>query len=72
MKVLIYAHDWAPSIGGIETVTMVLALGLANWKATDDGETIEVTLVTQTAANGMDDLKAQALLQIIRKKNELF
>ena len=56
MKVLIYAHDWAPSIGGIETVTMVLALGLANWKATDDGETIEVTLVTQTAANGMDDL----------------
>jgi glycosyltransferase involved in cell wall biosynthesis len=55
MKVLIYAHDWAPSIGGIETVTMVLALGLANWKATDDGETIEVTLVTQTLANGMDD-----------------
>ena len=55
MKVLIYAHDWAPLIGGIETVTMVLALGLSNWKATDDGETIEVTLVTQTAANGMDD-----------------
>ena len=55
MKVLIYAHDWAPSVGGIETVTMILALGLANWKATDASETIEVTLVTQTSADGMDD-----------------
>lgn len=55
MKLLIYAHSWAPSVGGIETVTMVLALGLANWKATDAGEAIEVTLVTQASANGMDD-----------------
>src|ERR1700693_455081 len=55
MKLLIYAHSWAPSVGGIETVTMVLALGLANGKAAYAGEAIEVTLVTQASANGMDD-----------------
>jgi glycogen(starch) synthase len=55
MKLLLYAHSWAPSVGGVETVTMDLAQGLATWAATHAGEEIVVTLVTQTLSNGMDD-----------------
>jgi glycogen(starch) synthase len=55
MKLLIYARDWAPSVGGLETITMVLASGLAEWNGTHPGEKITVTLVTQTPAHGMDD-----------------
>ena len=55
MKLLIYAHDWAPSVGGVQTAAMVLARGLGKWGATHVGEQISVTLVTQTPANGMDD-----------------
>lgn len=55
MKLLIYVHTWAPSVGGVETITKTLADGLADWSATHVGEEIAVTLVTQTPANGMDD-----------------
>jgi glycosyltransferase involved in cell wall biosynthesis len=55
MKVLLYTHSWAPSVGGVETVTIVLARGLAGWEATHSGEEVAITLVTQTPANGMDD-----------------
>lgn len=55
MRLLIYVHSWAPAVGGVETATMVLAQGLADWSATHDGQEIAVTLVTRTPANGMDD-----------------
>jgi glycogen(starch) synthase len=55
MNLLIYARDWAPSVGGVETITMVLARGLAAWKISHPGEDIAVTLVTQTPASGMND-----------------
>jgi glycogen synthase len=55
MNLLLYTRSWAPSVGGVETVTMILARGLADWEATHVGEKIAVTLVTQTSANGMDD-----------------
>jgi glycosyltransferase involved in cell wall biosynthesis len=48
MKILLYAHDWLPTIGGVQTITMSLARGLA--EAASD-----VTLVTKTPADGMDD-----------------
>src|SRR5580704_2465494 len=51
MRLLIYAHDWAPTLGGIQTITQVLARGLAG----GDSPQMEVTLVTMTPANGMDD-----------------
>lgn len=50
MKILIYAHAFAPMIGGVETYTMLLARGLvANSPA-------DVIVVTQARANGMADL----------------
>jgi len=55
MKLIIYVHSWAPSVGGVEIATTVLARGLAQWEATHVGEEISVKLVTQTPANGMDD-----------------
>jgi glycogen(starch) synthase len=56
MKLVIYAHSWAPSVGGVETITMILARGFAAWKANHPGEEIAVTLVTETAARGMSDV----------------
>jgi len=76
LKLLLYAFDWLPSVGGIQTVMMALANGLSEKPVDDDGEQIDVTLITQTAANGMRDsgLKfrvvrrpgLQALLNCIR------
>lgn len=54
-KLLIYSHVFAPSLGGVETITMTLAEGLAGWSRIHLQEDIEVTVVTQTAAAGMDD-----------------
>lgn len=51
MKLLIYAHRWAPETGGVETITAALARGIstaaAGW---------EVTLATRTPAGAMNDL----------------
>ncbi|MGA2508708.1 MAG: glycosyltransferase family 4 protein [Candidatus Acidiferrales bacterium] len=55
VKLILYAHSWAPSVGGVETATMILARGLAEWAAAHAGEEVAVTLVTRTPANGMDD-----------------
>lgn len=55
MKLLIYARDWAPSVGGVQTITKTLADGLADWSRKHDEETIEVTLLTQTPAGNMND-----------------
>jgi glycosyltransferase involved in cell wall biosynthesis len=55
MKILMYARDWAPSVGGVETITMILARGLSARKVNHPGEEVAVTLVTQTPASGMND-----------------
>jgi glycosyltransferase involved in cell wall biosynthesis len=55
LKVMIYSHAWAPTVGGVQTVTITLAQGLTEWPGSHPGEDVEVTLVTQTAADGMDD-----------------
>lgn len=55
MKVLIYARDWAPSIGGVQTIVKTLADGLAEWPNEHSEEVIEVALVTQTPAGSMND-----------------
>jgi glycosyltransferase involved in cell wall biosynthesis len=55
MKILIYSHDWAPSIGGVQTVTMSLARGVAEWHEDEGGAAPQVTVVTTTPADGMDD-----------------
>ena len=55
MKVLIYSHLWAPSIGGVESIIKSLADGLAERSRTHPEEEVEITLLTQTPAGTMDD-----------------
>lgn len=56
-KLLIYSHVFAPSLGGVETITMTLAVGLAGWGKNHPEEEIEVTVVTQTAGAEADDAR---------------
>lgn len=65
MKLLIYVHSWAPSVGGVETITKTLADGLADWSSKHSGEAIEVTLLTPTPAGSMDD--SQLAYRVVRK-----
>jgi len=55
MKLLIYARDWAPSVGGVQTIVKTLADGLAEWPNKHSEEVIELTLLTQTPAGSMND-----------------
>lgn len=57
INLLLYSHDWFPLVGGVQTITLSLATGLAEWSKSHPGESFEVTFVTQTPANGMDDSK---------------
>lgn len=55
MKILIYSHYFAPSIGGVETSVEVLARGLAAHLATNGSPEFDVAVVTNTAAGEFDD-----------------
>jgi glycosyltransferase involved in cell wall biosynthesis len=60
MKILIYTDDFAPSIGGVQTMTAILAHGLADARSPANGrpaEVNEVTVVTRTPAGSMDDAR---------------
>jgi glycosyltransferase involved in cell wall biosynthesis len=56
-KLLIYAEYFLPVIGGVQTSVALLARGLAERDPSDSSNDhrMEVTLVTRTAADGMDD-----------------
>jgi glycogen(starch) synthase len=55
MKLLIYSHFFAPSVGGVETLVFSLARGLARLRAPNGDPEFEITLVTNTPAEGFDD-----------------
>src|SRR5258707_4041765 len=55
MKLLIYSHFFVPSIGGVETIVLSLARGLAEVRAEQGRMEFDITLVTQTPAGGHDD-----------------
>jgi len=55
MRVLIYSHVFAPSIGGVETIVQSLARGLDDSGSGHAQIGCRVTVVTQTASNGFDD-----------------
>jgi glycogen synthase len=55
MKLLIYSHFFAPSVGGVETLVSSLAKGLAALRATNGDAEFDVTIVTETPAQGFDD-----------------
>jgi glycogen(starch) synthase len=85
MNLLLYTHFWAPSVGGVETIAMSLAEGLANLPPattpTPVEDTIHVTLVTHTPAGSMDDSlfpfrvvrqpSLQAMIRLIRSSDLL-
>lgn len=55
LKLLIYSNFFAPSVGGVETVTLSLARGLAALRNSTGALEFEVTLVTQTRKGNYDD-----------------
>jgi glycosyltransferase involved in cell wall biosynthesis len=55
VKLLIYSHFFAPSIGGVETIVLSLARGLAELRDAKGAFEFEITLVTQTPAGNYDD-----------------
>ncbi|MGH3631581.1 MAG: glycosyltransferase family 4 protein [Sciscionella sp.] len=55
MKLLIYSHFFAPSVGGVETLVLSLARGLAGLRTTEGNPKFNVTVVTQTAADRFED-----------------
>ena len=55
MKLLLYSHFFAPSVGGVETVVQSLARGLAELHDSNGAREFEITLVTQTPAGNYDD-----------------
>lgn len=55
MKVVIYSRVFAPEIGGVETLVMSLAEGLARSDARYGGAPWDITVVTPTPARGFED-----------------
>jgi len=55
VKLLLYSHYFAPSIGGVETIVESLARGLAELRTPDDSQEFTLTLVTDTPQGTFDD-----------------
>jgi glycosyltransferase involved in cell wall biosynthesis len=57
LNLLLYSYDWLPLVGGIQSVTADLAQGLCEFSNAHKDERVRVTLITESAAEGMDDSK---------------
>src|SRR5580765_2585969 len=55
MKILVYSHFFAPSVGGVETIVLSLARGLAGLRKPGGDPEFDVSLATQTPADKFDD-----------------
>jgi len=55
MRILIYTHAIAPMIGGVETIVMSLAKGLAGKKQDDRTTSAKVTVATPVPRGAFDD-----------------
>jgi glycosyltransferase involved in cell wall biosynthesis len=58
MKIIYFTQDFAPLVGGVQTIVMELAQGLVEWcdPVTDSSRNrFEVTVATRTPAGDMDD-----------------
>src|SRR5712692_5591315 len=80
MKVLVYSHFFVPSVGGVETVVLLLARSLADLRDSSGVPQFEITLVTYTPAGSHDDralpfvtIRQPGLLQLWRliRKSDL-
>ncbi|HEY6384709.1 MAG TPA: glycosyltransferase family 4 protein [Candidatus Acidoferrum sp.] len=67
MKLLIYSHFFAPSVGGVETLVLSLARGLAGPLSPSADPEFEVTLATQTPAEEFDD--GSLPFRVVRQPN---
>jgi glycosyltransferase involved in cell wall biosynthesis len=65
MKLLIYSHFFAPSVGGVETIVLSLAHGLAALRDSNGASQFEITLVTQTPSGSHED--GEHPFQVIRQ-----
>src|ERR1700687_5813394 len=65
MKLLIYSHFFPPSVGGVETIVLSLARGLAGLRDSNGAPQFEITLVTQTPAGNYED--GELPFRVIRK-----
>lgn len=73
MRILIYTHTFAPQVGGVETVVMSLASGLAGVTGDDGLASQKVTVATATPRGEFDDqllpfrvVRQPTLLQLVR------
>jgi glycosyltransferase involved in cell wall biosynthesis len=73
LKVLIYSHYFAPSVGGVETSVEGLARGLAIRHGVDGSTEFEIVMVTEIAAGQFDDhgfafpvVRSPSLLELAR------
>jgi glycosyltransferase involved in cell wall biosynthesis len=55
LKLLIYSHFFAPSVGGTENIVLSLAEGLSEIRNADARRQFDITLVTSTPAGSHDD-----------------
>jgi glycosyltransferase involved in cell wall biosynthesis len=65
MKLLIYSHFFAPSVGGVETVVMSLANGLSKLSRTNGLREFDITVVTQTPRGEFSETEFS--FQVVRK-----
>jgi len=73
VKLLLYSHYFAPSIGGVETIVLSLARGLAEVSTPSGSPEFDLTLVAETAAEDFDDrllpfrvLRKPSLVQLMQ------
>lgn len=55
MKLLIYSHYFAPSVGGVENIVRKLAIGLSARQNAANGPEFDITLVTEIPSQDVDD-----------------
>lgn len=69
LKLLIYTHSFAPKVGGVQTLVMSLARGLAEGKPPDGEVAPEVTVATPTPRGDFDD--ASLPFRVVRQPSPL-
>jgi glycogen synthase len=55
MRILIYSHYFAPSIGGVETIVSALATGLSERRTANGSPSFAIKVVTQTPVGDFQD-----------------
>ena len=67
MKLLIYTHSFSPQVGGLETLVMSLAKGLASFASPGDDVACEITVATPTPQGESDD--GALRFRVVRQAN---